>query len=61
MPEFTKILIWDLSWLEGEMCIALHVCVLMVKEAYIPDQRQGKGSVFTGKSLVLDRLIKDGK
>lgn len=36
------------------MCIPLHICLLMVKEAYISDQGQGK-------SLVLNRLIKDGK
>lgn len=47
--EFTKILIWNLSWLEGEMCIPLHISLLVVKEAHIPDQGQGKGNVFTGE------------
>lgn len=59
--EFTKILIWNLSWLEGEMSILLHICLLMVKEAYIPDQGWGKGSVFTGEMSGVGQVNKGWK
>lgn len=43
------------------MCIPLHICLLMVKEAHVPDQRQGKGSVFTGEESGVGQVNKGWK
>lgn len=43
------------------MCLALHICLLMVKEAYIPDQGWGKGSVCTGEKSGIGYVNKGWK